>query len=1055
MPEAIKSTDMKNLVITAIAAAAFSILLHVKALAISLFREEPKFFAFSVFTIVLGVGDLIGMFVTSLNISDLLVAYPYVSVSRTLVILCCSLALFRAVVTVVFCCSCGFKGKTEGSSIDLINATAGTFAWPMAIEVFPGHLKSYIGKINNSAGDSIWPAVIRSSSFLRMFLLIYLNGVSLVASGNDPKFQRLSIVSVACAVVDFIIASYMWLFWGIWDRILKANDEKDVKLDSSLNCDNASNVPLLHQNSATNSQFLFFLKNFWSIYIMSIMDLASLVVSLLNITDIILLFNGNLRWLVGLLLVLFLIRSLGQLLLALVCIFRIRKHPQLALPEVWNNFSGSGDGDPLRLEFMYLSDCSFNSFVGFVTLLFCPAALVRFFMRGFESIHQRRPIAKSIGLLNAVTVVKSVINIVVCFVAFVNFELPLVQVVILTASLVLSLWRGFLSLAGFLLHTIIPIQLPFRVTSSLWTASFATIALISASIISQPCFFAPKLCQTDDSQCLAQSCDPTTICHANMNGSYACTCPPWLIGNGTGPCSCPYSFFSLPHFDRKTCVNDQVFMSLGDMTCVYSVAFCMFVSSLVWFYEWHHTKRTESSIFKVACCLMLAVFVWIAASYGIFSSRHPTSSSCPSWMIASGGMCSCPLSDYPVPDFERGVCVTSKSHMSQGQVAGVAVGGLVCGAILIISLIGCCGSRSVHDQDSFCLFFVVSVSIFALLFGLVFGLGNSKFFPVPKAACGSSSASFKLCALNAECIDNACVCNAGFIGDGVTCSAGVTGLCDANSTACCPLSDYPVPDFERGVCVTSKSHMSQGQVAGVAVGGLVCGAILIFFFICFVAADTRSPDRPDCRKDFFGFFLYSIIFFALLFGLVFGLGSSKFFPVPKAACGNSSASFKLCDLNAECIDNACSSSCLSWMITSGGICSCPLSDYPVPDFERGVCVTSKSHMSQGQVAGVAVGGLVCGAMFIFVICSVAADSSSNRMDCFIVSYGFIGFYALLFGLVFGLGNSKFFPVPKAACGNSSASFKLCDLNAECIDNACVCNAGFIGDGVTCSASKLL
>ena len=62
------------------------------------------------------------------------------------------------------------------------------------------------------------------------------------------------------------------------------------------------------------------------------------------------------------------------------------------------------------------------------------------------------------------------------------------------------------------------------------------------------------------------------------------------------------------------------------------------------------------------------------------------------------------------------------------------------------------------------------------------------------------------------------------------------------------MSDYPVPDFERGVCVTSKSHMSQGQVAGVAVGGLVCGAILIFFFICSVAADTRSFSRrlfPD------------------------------------------------------------------------------------------------------------------------------------------------------------------------------------------------------------------
>jgi hypothetical protein len=193
VPGAIASTDIRNLAITAIAGAAFSLLSHLISLVQTLLREEPKFFAFSVFTIVLGVGDFIGMFVTSLNISDLLVAYPYVSVSRTLVILCCSLAIFRAAMAVLFYFFCGVKsrplnGNHSELSVDLINSTMGTFAWTIAIKLFPRHLRNYFGKINNS-GSYVFPAVIRSCSFLRMVLLIYMNGASLVASGNEPQFQ--------------------------------------------------------------------------------------------------------------------------------------------------------------------------------------------------------------------------------------------------------------------------------------------------------------------------------------------------------------------------------------------------------------------------------------------------------------------------------------------------------------------------------------------------------------------------------------------------------------------------------------------------------------------------------------------------------------------------------------------------------------------------------------------------------------------------------------------------------------------------------------------------
>jgi hypothetical protein len=61
----------------------------------------------------------------------------------------------------------------------------------------------------------------------------------------------------------------------------------------------------------------------------------------------------------------------------------------------------------------------------------------------------------------------------------------------------------------------------------------------------------------------------------------------------------------------------------------------------------------------------------------------------------------------------------------------------------------------------------------------------------------------------------------------------------------------------------------------------------------------------------------------------------------------------------------------------------------------------------------------------------------------------------VFGLVFGLGFSKFFPVPKAACGSSSGDYKLCDLNAQCKDGVCVCNDGFHGSGLTCSDAQVL
>ena len=79
-----------------------------------------------------------------------------------------------------------------------------------------------------------------------MVLLIYLNGVSLVASGNEPQFQRLSILSGACAVFDFISASCMWLFVGIWDQIKDGNPATDTMSNPATD---AMTAPLLQKTA--------------------------------------------------------------------------------------------------------------------------------------------------------------------------------------------------------------------------------------------------------------------------------------------------------------------------------------------------------------------------------------------------------------------------------------------------------------------------------------------------------------------------------------------------------------------------------------------------------------------------------------------------------------------------------------------------------------------------------------------------------------------------------------------------------------------------------------
>jgi hypothetical protein len=953
IPEAISSTNNRGITITAMVSAAFFVASHMYSLLQTLLRPSmgSNSISFSAFTIVLGVGDFIGMLITSLNMFDLLSAYPNTSVHRVLIITCCLLAFFRAIVSLLYSCRCGAKDANGPSNIDLINSSVGNFTWPIVIKLFPLRLKDYSSNINRY-GSSVWPAVIRSISFWRMFLLIYLNGVSLAIIDDTTAFQRIAVVSIVCAIFDFISASYMWMFFGIWDQIEENNRENSSLLYED--DDNTSKALLLPRVITKDSeQYIWFLKNWWWLYTMSIVDLSSLVISLVNITDIIFLFDGNLRWLVGLLLALFLLRISGQLFVGLLHVIKCRKKENISSIQDWKYFS-SPEIPEHKLK-MYLSDCSYNSCVCFMTLLFCPVALVRFLLKGVASIDKTNT---SISFLNIITLFKTVINVVVCFIAFVNLELSLVQIVVLTAALMLSVLRGLISSRGFLKEFFDnKNQMSFKKFSLLWTGAFAVLVSILAAMVSQPCSFVPQLCRTDPSQCTDQHCDPTAVCLSNWSNNFSCACPLWLSGDGTGSCSCPSSYFSVPNFDRKSCVVGGLFMSLGDITSVFSTSICLILTSFAWFYEWKHFKEeVYSSNFNKAISLFTLSIVVIGVSFGVFSGRHPSSPNCPSWMTSSGASCVCPLSDYPVPDFERGVCVTSNFHMSQGQVVGIVIGALVSGIILISFLILALKSHN----DFFCYATVVSVIFFALLYGLVFGIGSGKFFPVPKVACGNSSASFKLCDVNAGCLEGVCSCNAGFIGDGAVCTAGTEGLCSsflngcdvaatcnptqsaeaAHSCSCpswmrgegyvslpcsCPLSDYPVPDFERGVCVTSKFHMSQGQVVGIVIGALVSGIILILGPIC--VRDTKF-----CIV----WVWISLIIFALLYGLVFGIGSVKFFPVPKVACGNSSASFKLCDVNAGCLEGVCS--CNAGFIGDGAVCTVGVG--PIPTAHPGALTTA-------------------------------------------------------------------------------------------------------------------
>ena len=161
----------------------------------------------------------------------------------------------------------------------------------------------------------------------------------------------------------------------------------------------------------------------------------------------------------------------------------------------------------------------------------------------------------------------------------------------------------------------------------------------------------------------------------------------------------------------------------------------------------------------------------------------------------------------------------------------------------------------------------------------------------------------------------------------------------------------------------------------------------------------------------------------------------------------SCAQNRTCHVAGRCSDvsagglNGFACSCPSWLSGQGyseSPCTCPLSDYPVPDFERGVCVTKSSNMSQGQVAGMAIGFLV-----VFVVAVALCICEPG------IGFFFTIILGLTLGLSVGLTRNTWAPLPKVACGANSSSLHLCDYNAACTGAQCVCNSDYVGDGTSC------
>jgi hypothetical protein len=233
--------------------------------------------------------------------------------------------------------------------------------------------------------------------------------------------------------------------------------------------------------------------------------------------------------------------------------------------------------------------------------------------------------------------------------------------------------------------------------------------------------------------------------------------------------------------------------------------------------------------------------------------------------------------------------------------------------------------------------------------------------------CGSDSTSLKVCGLNAQCIAEVCHCNKDYAGDGQMCTEGELGSCKTSpcdlmqtctdlpagghtctcpswmdgsrlyKSACsCPLSDYPVPHFDRGVCVTSKSSMSQYQVVGIVFGVLSFVAICILG-VLLIQSHFASKFSDNCIcLSFICFYLPSLL------ALILVPATGQFFSSPRYPCGSDSSDFKLCIEKTGCDDALKRCACPTGNY-GDGISNCKVGG---AQFLTGSCAAANQSCSQ-------------------------------------------------------------------------------------------------------------
>jgi hypothetical protein len=348
-------------------------------------------------------------------------------------------------------------------------------------------------------------------------------------------------------------------------------------------------------------------------------------------------------------------------------------------------------------------------------------------------------------------------------------------------------------------------------------------------------------------------------------------------------------------------------------------------------------------------------------------SSDTYSCSCPSWLIGSGyddDPCICYRSFFPVPDFQREICVTHTSHLTLGWWVAFMYGTNAC---VLLGLLGLGWYLYTNDNVSISLFrcsiFLLVLSLCMIIPVALVGMGQ----PQPGSLCGGT-----LCSQGYSCINNKCAldeCAPGLHLDGGICCpphthavagaciAGEPGDCkgavtqarcdrgakcvqlDAGHFGCqCPnfFWDYSSgqPNRDHYACNSNLTcAIERGMVMGYSDSPCRCRTVNGWGNQWIPDYERRVCIDKLLRLEFWDYVTFNwllgtadiliilglpcyacngdhpkVVFSivavacALFHGLVFGLGLG---PPVKSPCGSSALNFTLCVANQLCVDNVC------------------------------------------------------------------------------------------------------------------------------------------------------